>query len=317
MTAKNILAILAPGDKMPYELLRTENVDISYAYFKGNSSIMRFLRRLALEMGLGNILLRVSLRNIRINDYDLILITENFYPIKIIKYIRKYNNNAKIYYWLWNTLFSRSRRLYNGRKQWGILSKNRERFDFKIVSFDKGDCVKYNLTYNGQVVPFRSQIRSSEEKRRIFFCGMDKGRLTCLRKLAKVLSSHSISYLFWVLPERNGIYSKEDWEKYLHKDFLDYNLLLRYEMESCCILDIVQKGQKGLTWRPIEALFYQKKLITNFADIIKYNFYSPDNIFILGKDNIDDLPEFLTEPYRKIDWGIIKKYTFKYWIKRL
>lgn len=33
--------------------------------------------------------------------------------------------------------------------------------------------------------------------------------------------------------------------------------------KSKCIVDVVQKGQIGLTLRPLESLFFKKKLLTN------------------------------------------------------
>lgn len=317
MKKRYILALLAAGDKMPYELLREEDVSISYAYFMGNSFCMRLFRRFFLVLGLSHLLLLISLRKINLRAYDVILINENFYPLEIIKYVRQHNNKADIYYWLWNTLFSRSRRLYDAKKQWNNLLKHQKKYKFDIVSFDKEDCKKYRLIYNGQVVPFKNKKKNNVEKRDVFFGGIDKGRLPLLKKLAKTLNNLSISYKFWIVPDRKGIYSREDWNEYLHKNFLDYDLFLNYELESRCILEIVQKGQNGLTWRPIEALFYKKKLITNFIDIINYNFYNPNNVFILEKDDINNLPKFLARPYDVVDYKVIESYTFNSWIKRL
>ena len=71
--------------------------------------------------------------------------------------------------------------------------------------------------------------------------------------------------------------------------------------QSNCILDYNQEGQVGLTLRPMEALFLEKKLITNNKDIKNYDFYNPSNIFILGENNIEDIKEFINKPYEKVE----------------
>ena len=86
--------------------------------------------------------------------------------------------------------------------------------------------------------------------------------------------------------------------------------------ESKCILDYNQEGQVGLSLRPMEALFLERKLITNNTDIKNYDFYNHDNIFILGEDNINEIKEFINKPYKKIDQDIIDYYDFDQWLNR-
>jgi hypothetical protein len=313
-----ILAFLAPGDMLPEELLKRENVAIAYPYGKSTSFLAKLLRRLMLASGLGKVLLFVNLQKINIDFFDVVLVTENYYPFKLLQYVRHHNRQAKIYYWLWNTLFSRGRRFYNAHKQWDIVMREKESVNYQIVSFDQNDCDKYHLIYNGQVVPRFEMAQSQEEvKTSVFFGGIDKGRMGFLRKLADVFKKHGISYKYWILPDRGKKYSESDWQNFLHKKPLSYVNFLNLELKNSCILDIVQKGQHGITWRPIESLYYKKKLITNFKEITNYKFYSAKNIFVLGIDNPERLREFLHSPYEKVDPNIVNSYTFKMWLERL
>ena len=66
----------------------------------------------------------------------------------------------------------------------------------------------------------------------------------------------------------------------------------------------------------MEALFLERKLITNKTDIKNYDFYNHDNIFILGEDNINEIKEFINKPYKKIDQDIIDYYDFDQWLNR-
>ena len=68
-----------------------------------------------------------------------------------------------------------------------------------------------------------------------------------------------------------------------------------------CILDSAQAGQSGLTIRVFETLGAKKMLITTNKDIVNYDFYHPNNIFILGKDIMDELRSFLDAPYVEVE----------------
>lgn len=97
---------------------------------------------------------------------------------------------------------------------------------------------------------------------------------------------------------------------------MSYSLLLDYVAKSKAILDIVQEGQEGLTLRSMEALFFEKKLITNNQSIIKEKFYRKENIFIIGHDKIDEIEEFMNAAYIKNTEEVLKYYDFNAWINR-
>ena len=66
----------------------------------------------------------------------------------------------------------------------------------------------------------------------------------------------------------------------------------------------------------MEALFFEKKLITNNQDICNYDFFNSGNIFILGQRTLDELTDFLAAPYITVPSAIKEKYLFENWIKR-
>ena len=84
-----------------------------------------------------------------------------------------------------------------------------------------------------------------------------------------------------------------------------------------CILDLYIDPCTGLSFRPLESIFFQKKLITNHELIYKEPFYNKNNVFLLGKDSVDDLKLFLSRPYEKIDPTIVSEYSFEKWITDL
>ncbi len=83
------------------------------------------------------------------------------------------------------------------------------------------------------------------------------------------------------------------------------------------ILDLLNDIHNGLSLRTFEAIGFQKKLITNNPLVKNYDFYLPENIFILGERNIDELEQFLETPYQKLENEIYEKYSFSFWLKNI
>lgn len=85
---------------------------------------------------------------------------------------------------------------------------------------------------------------------------------------------------------------------------------------SRCVLDSAQAGQVGLTIRIMEAIGAKKKIITTNEDIVNYDFYHPENIYVYnGEIAFNDI--FFTEEYREIESEIYKKYSLQHWLEEI
>lgn len=85
---------------------------------------------------------------------------------------------------------------------------------------------------------------------------------------------------------------------------------------SRCVLDSAQAGQLGLTIRVLEALGAKKKLITTNKDIVNYDFYRPENIYVYeGHIDLDNV--FFKEEYKEVDKEIYEKYSLRSWLKKI
>ena len=84
---------------------------------------------------------------------------------------------------------------------------------------------------------------------------------------------------------------------------------------SKAILDIHHPKQSGLTMRSIEAFGCHKKLITTNKDIINYDFYNPDDICIIDRNNpaVDEL--FFKKDVSKSNKDLHHKYSLIGWIE--
>ncbi|MDO5651394.1 MAG: hypothetical protein Q4G13_04570 [Moraxella sp.] len=90
--------------------------------------------------------------------------------------------------------------------------------------------------------------------------------------------------------------------------------------KNCYILvDFVIGEHSGLSFRSFESIAYKKKLITTNSEVLNYDFYHPNNIFIWdGKTiNHESLKDFLKKPYYDIDDNIRNKYSFENWLNNI
>ena len=96
---------------------------------------------------------------------------------------------------------------------------------------------------------------------------------------------------------------------------IPFTMCLQRMKQSRAILDIVGTDNEGLTYRPLEALFLQKKLVTNYLGIQHYDFYAPNrkNIFLIGVDHLNNLSEFIQTPFVKTEFSM-DKYDIVAWM---
>lgn len=80
------------------------------------------------------------------------------------------------------------------------------------------------------------------------------------------------------------------------------------------VIDIEHPSQNGLTMRTIEMLGLKKKLITTNKNIKNYDFYHPNNVCVVDRENPNIDGFFLVSPYHSIEDSIREKYALKNWL---
>lgn len=171
---------------------------------------------------------------------------------------------------------------------------------FHLSTFDAYDAERYGLEYTGQYFCQPPQSREAITCD-CFFCGLPKDRAKELEELRVLLEQSGLTCDF-IIP-------------HTPKEKVTYPEYLKRADRSRCIVDIAQSGQLGLTRRPLEALFYSKKLITNNPDLVKYDFYNEENIFIFGRDKESRLRDFVRSPFIEIPQSIRQQYDINSWIQ--
>lgn len=104
-------------------------------------------------------------------------------------------------------------------------------------------------------------------------------------------------------------------KKYIKYKNLDRETTYKIFASSKSVLDIPLENQCGLTIRTFEVLALNTKLITTNTNISKYDFYTPNNIFIYKKSiNIDN--SFFERKFDK-KYEINSRYSVSNFIEKL
>ena len=182
-----------------------------------------------------------------------------------------------------------------------------EMFDL-ILTFDKKDAEKYNLVYfqsHYSRIPISSVGKNQVD---VFFIGAEKGRLQTILNVYEKLKKNGLSCDFNIVDV--------DEDKKIYKDDITYNIRLSYMevlqriQNSTCLLEIVQDNQVGPTLRTLEAVAYNKKLLTNNASIVDEPFFQGEYISVVQDlKNIDI--NFIKKGIEDIDYHYIEKLSPK------
>lgn len=99
---------------------------------------------------------------------------------------------------------------------------------------------------------------------------------------------------------------------------IEYEKTINIFSEAKAVIEILNKNQKTSTTRSIEAIGFKTKIITTYGNIVNYDFYHPNNYYILDDKNdinILHLKKWLKEPFVEPPKKIKEKYFLDNWIK--
>ena len=234
----------------------------------------------------------------QVHQGDIVLVLDRILPSELWSIRNSIPRECKCIMWFWNPL-RKTYRISDIEANLNFIKS----LDYTIFTFDLSDAQKYNIGYKHQFgkMPTDSEIPICKPSTDFYFMGATKDRADDISYVKKLLEENGFTTDFHCIRNSN--------------DYMSYDDNISNIVRSKCIVDINQKTQVGLTMRPIEALFYRKKLLTNNLAIRNYNFYREQNIFILGHDSNDRLYSFLNTPYEVIPYNIVEEYDINYWLR--
>lgn len=83
---------------------------------------------------------------------------------------------------------------------------------------------------------------------------------------------------------------------------------------SLAVLDVERAVQTGYTIRTIEMMAAGKKLVTTNPNIMRADFYSPDNITVIDRDRPVLSRAFFETPSKTISSDVLERYSLKSWV---
>jgi len=299
--------LLHAGAEFMEDFKKNSNFNLTLVNPVLTSLWVRVLRSLHLKLMPSTSFLWINgfLRRAGIKDdgSETIVVFDTDIWLKNIEYIVNKYPNTKVVTWYWNII-----------KNDKLLNLNKE-YASSVCTFDIGDSEKYDIQQYTQfywLKPSRLSEKSCIDYD-IVFVGRIKGRLNILEELYTIFVNNGLNVYFHVVKDSP---SDESSVLELKSHFLPYSQVCNLIESSKAILDILQPGQKGLTLRSLESIFWGKKLITDNSRVRQESFYQGGNVLLIEDLLVDEgrLSGFLSNSFVSIDSIVLNEYTLDQWL---
>ena len=253
----------------------------------------------------------------RDKNYDYILIVKcDMTPVSILKKFREVFPNAKMCLNLWDSVDN--------------IPGIKEKFEYfdTLHSFDPVDCRKYKiLTFRPLFYADdfkKNQSNSENYKYDISFLGtVHSDRYSVIRDVKRIAKKNNLKCFWFLYLQSKFIYyfyklTKKEFKKTSVNSFsydkMSTEAISKIVDSTRIVLDIQHPKQTGLTMRTIEMIGMNKKLITTNPTIKEYDFYNPNNIAVIDRNNVKLDMTFLKKEYECLNKDVYEKYSLKSWI---
>ncbi len=228
--------------------------------------------------------LKLLYRNHINSNTKVITLAMNWYTKRWIDFLKTAYPNAKLVLVLRDTVLAKTALIKDFQieeaKQW---------FDL-ILSYDNiHDVPVYGLTYAPVYMSVVDELKSSKHECKYDTCwiALAKDRMKLINSLYQQFTAHGLKTFFYILrakesdklPDSNIIYGD------CHLDRVE---MLRKQLESNCILEVLKGDALSCTLRFWEAVIYNKKLYTNWKGVVDSPYYDPRYIKVFSNpEDID------------------------------
>ncbi|NQX45869.1 hypothetical protein HQN87_11045 [Paenibacillus tritici] len=239
-----------------------------------------------------------ELRNIEFNKEFYLVLGDTAFGKSDISYLKMLRENyqVKVIIVLLNPINSISK----------DLKTEIDKMD-RILTTDLQDSSDFNYPYISTVyskIPIDLKL-SNENNTDLFFVGAEKNRLSILLKCFEIFKKNNIMTLFYIFNVKNKHQKYKN--EIFYNSYLKYSEILEKVGDTNCIFEVLQNSQTGITYRTMEAVCYNKKLLTNNKNIKKFAFYNPDYIEIF--ENPEDINIEFIKKRIVVDYGYNNEYS--------
>lgn len=255
---------------------------------------IRAIRRICVQLGLPFQSIWYTDWEEKVKKADVVIMHVTSLSLALGKRINRINPNARVIAWYWNRVDKMTR-------------PDKLKGNIECWSFDPEDCREYSMHYNHQYY-FKSLAISGEKIMwDVYFCGHDAGRGERITRIYELFLSLGFKVKFQVVDSQYDGMPDE-----LRSQKLDYIDVRKNVARSNALLEIMRESQSGATLRTMEAIFFQKKLITDNHFVKEEAFYNENNIFVLGEDS--DIAYFMKRKFVPYDDSCLDSYDVSQWL---
>lgn len=196
---------------------------------------------------------------------------------------------------------------------WPEIENIIEVFD-QVMTMHPYNCRKYGFQYlpYAYAKPQKITNVSNIKHIKLFYCGVvDEYRHEIISEFIKKCEENHINFDFWIKPYENS-HIKHD---HVHYAEIPYDENIQRLEASDCILEIMHEGYVGITQRYLEAIIYNKRLISNNSEITELPYYNSQYMYYFEK--IDDIDWEWVRKDVKVDYHYEGDFSLQRWKKKL
>jgi hypothetical protein len=183
-----------------------------------------------------------------------------------------------------------------------------------VMTMHPFNCRKYGFQY----LPYayakptqKAQIPDIPETE-LFYCGvLDDHRLILMRKMVKQCEKRRIAFDFWFKPYQDNPMHNA----HVHYGLIPYEENVQRLRKAKCILEVMHKGYVGITQRYLEAVIYNKRLLSNNREITELPYYNPR--FMQYFEKIEDIDWEWLHSEEEVDYHYQGDFSVEAWKKNL
>lgn len=187
----------------------------------------------------------------------------------------------------------------------------RNKYEY-IFTFDPKDSETYGYIQTRFLYSISSVEPDHDAKSDICFIGENKGRLNIAEAIYRECDNRGIKCNFRItrVPEEHRKLSG-----IAYNSRISYLKTVSQAKAANCLLEILQKGQSGVTFRYYEAICYNKKLLTNNKEVYSLPYY--DSRYIRVFDDVESIDfDWIREPI-DIEYGYRGDFSPKKFLQQI
>jgi len=239
-----------------------------------------------------------KLQKVKKVDYILIVRPE-VYPIDFLKDLKKKGGKMVGYQW-------------NGLDRFPRTYEYISIFD-RFFVFDGKDLEVPSVLPTTNFYPTTIQNDNVTEKTDVFYAGsFYRKRIAQLTDILSKCQELGLTVQYHLFAKKKKHFISPILST--TKESMSYEQNIQYTLNTRILLDLKVEEHEGLSFRVLESVGFEKKLITTNYRVRDYDFFHPNNILIWIGQSKEELQSFISKPYSSIPEAIKNKYSFKNWI---